>query len=115
MSDTYRKSTKSFVTAINNGWLFNIQNSINTVFEKISQMILTREPISRTTRIFHAKAVKELIEKETLHGIEIDIIEDLVCSPIQITINIDYNQLSDAEYYKLCETVKNSKYQLTKL
>jgi hypothetical protein len=106
--DTHKKNTRSFVSTIHNGWLHTPHRSINKVFETINKMILDKETESETIKIFHAKETKTYIEEITGFGIELKIHGNTVCGSVKVFVNINYDELTDGEYYQLRRTIKKN-------
>jgi hypothetical protein len=105
--ERYKNNTKQFVHAIQNGWLFNPMESIIKVIKTVNELILNKKTESEFIRIFHAEETKKFFS-DTIHGgIEIKIQSFTVCSDVSIKVNIDYDQLTDSEYYSLTHKIKN--------
>ncbi len=102
---TYKVRTKEAYTAIKNGWLFNAQDAINKVYDELRKMIKANETYS-VIKIFHAQQVKQFVEKVHNGYVEIQIIENTVCSRISIRLNVDFDILSESEIYELKQKAK---------
>lgn len=98
-------TTKDAHTFIKNGWLFNAHEAIDKVYNELRKMIKNRI-VSSTVRIFHAKEVKFFVETVHQEIIEIRILENTVCSLVEIRLNIDFDLLSESEIYELKEAAK---------
>lgn len=106
MSDSKIKSNaKNFLMIAKNGWFNNVQDATDKTFNMIRKTIKAREVRSKSFRIFHAKEVDALLEA-TLGKYVILEYSDTVCADCIIIINIDYDELNDAEYYELKQAVK---------
>lgn len=111
MKTTYKQNTKSFVELINNGWLHTPKESIDKVYKLINEMILNKKTESESFSIYHAKYLKKYINKVLSGGVEIEILDNRVCTTVKIHININYDDLTDGEYYNLRKTIEKNNIQ----
>ena len=103
------RKTKDFLTAINNGWLLAPRKDIDKVFDIIDTMILEKKVISEYIDVNNGPEIKKYIEDVTYSNIEIEVLGNTIVTPIKIHINLDYDLLSESEYYTLKETIRKSK------
>ena len=103
---TYRTNSEAFYGAIMNGWLFNVQRSVDQVFEEVRQLIYSREN-STEIRLFHADEVKKYVEETTSHGVEIVKIDNRVSASVQIRLNLNFDEMSSSEYAELVKKTQN--------
>ncbi|MFA5152084.1 MAG: hypothetical protein WC554_05970 [Clostridia bacterium] len=97
-------STVGLQTFIVNGWFSEINKPVNECIEEIKKAIKNKKSETITFDIFNALEVKNYIES-ICSDFEVCIINNLVCAPVYIKINIDYNKLSDGDYYAIVSSL----------
>ena len=103
----HRSNSKAFYGAIMNGWLFNIQRSVDQVFEEVKQLIYSRENSTHFDGLFHADEVKKFVEETTSHGVEIIIGNPTVAADVEIRLNLNFEEMSESEYAELVKNTQN--------